>query len=530
MYDLNDRQGMSQMVLAMMEEQKRKRLAQILGGMGQNIPSKGQMLGNVYVPPSWTQQLSGAANTMLNAYQASRPSAYEDIMKQWANGTQSQSPMPDVQSGMDGSYGDGMPSWAQVAGPAGDTAQTYPVGNPMEGITETQVPPSGPGVPPQALANSLKKGGGAAPPPPGPYQNPDWNQDPKKAEGVTDTEQLAVGNSVTPQALSRSIQGQSVPPVVQEVLSVPPQQVPQKLNSLSDNDKMVFLMALSSMGEEGSSAARLLSGLMMQDNKNEFITAKDGETIYQKVNGKLVPVANPSSGPKVSKTADFGGFTREYLSDNTYRDVPKTPVPMNEKQTLEAKTEKDARHSQIKNTIANANLTIGKMEELISSPRLDAALGTWGRVKGVMGDLTKMPSDFGSFVADIKTVASRLWLEYYQQIKAASPSGSTGLGALTEKEGAHLQSQYGAIEEAIKGKTPEEIQTFLRTMVNDYKASIGRVVDQARKEGIAFDDASPNSQQSKVIAASRVEQEAAKRGVTPEQMKQQLEAMGYSVQ
>lgn len=145
--------------------------------------------------------------------------------------------------------------------------------------------------------------------------------------------------------------------------------------------------------------------------------------------------------------------------------------------------------------------------------------GYWARLGKipVLGNMVE-PQGAIDLAGSLNTIASRLTLDKLAQLKQASPTGASGLGSLTEKEGALLRDSVAGLEQT---QSPERLLDNLAAVEKHYRNFMALANGEdyrnpkiAEKYGIA---AAPSGQQEQPNAlaqgAYRDEADPALKGV-----------------
>lgn len=145
--------------------------------------------------------------------------------------------------------------------------------------------------------------------------------------------------------------------------------------------------------------------------------------------------------------------------------------------------------------------------------------GRWAR----LGDIPVLgsqiePQGVVDLRGDLGTVASRVTLDTLAKLKQASPTGASGLGSLTEREGALLRDSVAALDQA---QSPEKLLDSLATVERHYR-NVRALMDGqdyrdpkvAERYGIAADPRGRQEQPGALAqGAYREEADPALRGV-----------------
>jgi hypothetical protein len=97
---------------------------------------------------------------------------------------------------------------------------------------------------------------------------------------------------------------------------------------------------------------------------------------------------------------------------------------------------------------------------------------------GAMGDLPPYPAEYGkkNWLANVNRLKDKLVVDLMLKLKSASPTGSTGFGQLSEKEGMRLENAATALN---KGLKEEDAQRYL----NQIKAGAEKILSSRQVDG-----------------------------------------------
>lgn len=110
----------------------------------------------------------------------------------------------------------------------------------------------------------------------------------------------------------------------------------------------------------------------------------------------------------------------------------------------------------------------------IADKAIDTALSDTGWLSA--GPLSALPDFLNPQAANLRneliTVQSKIVLDTIQEMKNASKTGATGMGALSDREGQLIQARLGAV---LQSTTPARLRKSLRDLQTQMAASRGRV-------------------------------------------------------
>lgn len=177
--------------------------------------------------------------------------------------------------------------------------------------------------------------------------------------------------------------------------------------------------------------------------------------IYEETYGKLETGMSPE--------VVGGRFTGKQVPTQGSSKDPAT-IEQNRLRELEAAFPKVS--GAVDNTVGELDKTIAAIDEIIS-PQNDTGLGDITGFGGTaVGDAMTLPGSEGAKVrAKVKQVEGRAFLAGLQTMKASSPSGATGLGATSEREGAAVTQAQAALDRA---QSKEDYTKALR----DYRSAL----------------------------------------------------------
>lgn len=155
-----------------------------------------------------------------------------------------------------------------------------------------------------------------------------------------------------------------------------------------------------------------------------------------------------------------------------------------ERDKLQAQINKDTAKSNPASTaqsaMDSANQLNSAADDVINDPYFQNSLkgGDWvGGVGSLGGKIAGMfpGTDRGVFESKINTLKSNLYMDAVKQLKAAG-NGSTGLGAMTEREGEKIESAIATINPDLK---PKQLNAAIQTI----KATVNKVQSRLAQSG-----------------------------------------------
>lgn len=249
-----------------------------------------------------------------------------------------------------------------------------------------------------------------------------------------------------------------------------------------------------------------------------------GSTGASIVTKRADPYAMPKAAAELAQTQAQVEAARARLA-TAPADAAKAAADARAAQANATKAERDLAAQQAtanpQQQKAMSNLADDEVLAALSRARsgVDAgySAGRWARL-GEIPILGKQiePQGVVDLRGDLGTVASRVTLDTLAKLKQASPTGASGLGSLTEREGALLRDSVAALDQA---QSPEKLLENLANVEKHYR-NVRALMDGqdyrnpkvAERYGIAQ---APEPQQRMTLAqgATRDEADPALRGV-----------------
>ena len=170
-----------------------------------------------------------------------------------------------------------------------------------------------------------------------------------------------------------------------------------------------------------------------------LVQEKPEETYEQNVEaGGLVGQRNTKTGEFKAYPGQTGGRITRFNPDTGQFEII-------EGSQAGAKAEKQERAAKFQET-RQTNFIIDKANE--AEEIIDNSISTYGG--GTLIDMAKSAipgtQEYKLKNQILPALKDSIALDSMKQLKAASPTGSTGLGALTEKEGKRLENMYGVLD------------------------------------------------------------------------------------
>jgi len=134
--------------------------------------------------------------------------------------------------------------------------------------------------------------------------------------------------------------------------------------------------------------------------------------------------------------------------DQDWVPVPGSPLAIqNEKQQRKKERQNVDDQKLLNGALGQLKETEDLIDSISNDPQLDTVTGRFaGRLKD---DSMVWGEDQANVIANITTLKARNFLAGLSQLKQSSPSGSSGLGSLTETEGQKVQAALGTLDRAV---------------------------------------------------------------------------------
>jgi len=163
---------------------------------------------------------------------------------------------------------------------------------------------------------------------------------------------------------------------------------------------------------------------MLESKKKGFALADAGD--------RIVPVDRATGLPMLSAAIDKGS------------------APLNEKDAAKAAAEEKHQGGAYSKAMAGAQADYDAAVRLYNHPGVSAMTGAWMRLVGEPGTfgqiMTSMTTDAGRAALELwKQVTGKTFLSGLNALKEASPTGSTGLGQVSNIEGDKVQASMAAL-------------------------------------------------------------------------------------
>jgi hypothetical protein len=164
---------------------------------------------------------------------------------------------------------------------------------------------------------------------------------------------------------------------------------------------------------------------------------------------------------------------------------------------VEKETNRPAADAAYRSAIAKSDATTKAIDDILKDINWKSA-GVTAQVSAEIGETPAY-----NLKAKLTSLGAKLAFEAMADLKAASPTGATGLGAIAIKEFEALQSAVGAIDQF---QDPEQLKDQLR-IIKSHTRNIRNLIEQAHKE--KWGDVAPA--QTPAAPATAVPQKALKR-------------------
>ena len=174
---------------------------------------------------------------------------------------------------------------------------------------------------------------------------------------------------------------------------------------------------------------------------------------------------------------------------------------LREKQEKEAEAKRQAQEKEqkaqedVRNTV---NRVVSKIDELIPRINRNTAGFVGSKLRGVGGTSAQ------AVAADLETIKSNLGLEQLMAMKAASPTGASGFGALSAPELSLLVSKVASIDQA---QTPEQLKARLQEIRGYFTQKTSNRSPQSKSQVSTIEKPAP--------LTFATEEEAAAAGLAP---------------
>lgn len=168
-------------------------------------------------------------------------------------------------------------------------------------------------------------------------------------------------------------------------------------------------------------------------------------------------------------------------------EMAKGAVPMNEKDAAKAGEKEKGAAAAYANAMAKAQADYDAAARLYNHPGVEGITGRLGRLVGTPGAAGQSATTLAS--ADSRS-ALNLWeqvvgatfLAGLNDLKAASPVGSTGLGQVSNIEGDKVQSSKAALK---REQDAADFRTNLKIYLDSLVSAAARLSEGAQRDGIA---------------------------------------------
>lgn len=210
------------------------------------------------------------------------------------------------------------------------------------------------------------------------------------------------------------------------------------------------LQALTLPGAAGEAARAAFAAQQKAMDRLQYV---DGVGMIDKSTGMVAPLRTPDGMP--------------YMS------------PKQRKEEADAAKQEQAREAQRRFALQNAKTqmtSLGNALSMIPEPGRGVSWDT-----GFTGSVLSMlpGTDARNLQAELDTIGSGSMLQTMQALKAASPTGATGMGALSDSEGKLLRESLGSLD---TWQSPEQLRRNLlniKKVYTDMLVSWGYTPEQA---------------------------------------------------
>ena len=213
---------------------------------------------------------------------------------------------------------------------------------------------------------------------------------------------------------------------------------------------MIPLQALTLPGAAGEAARAVFAAQQKVMDRLQYV---DGVGMIDKSTGMVAPLRTADGMP--------------YMS------------PKQRKEEADASKQEQAREAQRRFALQNAKTqmtSLGNALSMIPEPGRGVSWDT-----GFTGSVLSMlpGTDARNLQAELDTIGSGSMLQTMQALKAASPTGATGMGALSDSEGKLLRESLGSLD---TWQSPEQLRRNLlniKAVYTDMLVSWGYTPEQA---------------------------------------------------
>lgn len=213
---------------------------------------------------------------------------------------------------------------------------------------------------------------------------------------------------------------------------------------------MIPLQALTLPGAAGEAARAVFAAQQKAMDRLQYV---DGVGMIDKSTGMVTPLRTPDGTP--------------YMS------------PKQRKEEADAAKQEQAREAQRRFALQNAKTqmtSLGNALSMIPEPGSGVSWDT-----GFTGSVLSIfpGTDARNLQAELDTIGSGSMLQTMQALKAASPTGATGMGALSDSEGKLLRESLGSLD---TWQSPEQLRRNLlniKKVYTDMLVSWGYTPEQA---------------------------------------------------
>lgn len=245
-----------------------------------------------------------------------------------------------------------------------------------------------------------------------------------------------------------------------------------KLSAANERNRIALLR----LGTQGEPVVQLLGQL-------DKVPAED--TYRRKA--LLARIAELTKGSKV-KVVDLGDRVQlvDELTGEEIREEQKGLAPKDEEKSGDKKQAAGQAYGEY---LAGLQRQYNAAVDLYNHPGVEGITGKWGRwvgeedQGGMLGHAASMLSgkSAGAALALYKQVTGGTFLAGLAKLKAASKTGATGLGAVSEREGDKVQSDAAALDRL---QQAPDFRKQLATYISEIEGFASRMAAAAQTDGI----------------------------------------------
>jgi len=176
---------------------------------------------------------------------------------------------------------------------------------------------------------------------------------------------------------------------------------------------------------------------------------------YEQRNSGQKPPANMMADPNAP------------AGSNVFIPIPNTPLDLqNKERERKANSAIAGDKAAVRGITQSADAAISAIDKLSQHPGLSSIVGAWdSRTPNVTEDANTAQSL-------LDNIKAKAFVETLNAMRTASATGSTGMGALSEKEGAVIQNAMAALNQASDEKTFREQLKIVRDTMQQSKNNV----------------------------------------------------------